>query len=70
MIITICVQGFSQIVSIKKKTKIQKQNYLLYLGVPNYMYVVSGKKSELNRYKDLINGKIIYLNIIRYIYSK
>lgn len=53
-----------------KKTKKQKQNYLLYLGELNYMYVVSGKKSELNRYKDLINGKIIYLNIIRYIYSK
>lgn len=66
MIITIYVQGFRQIVSIKKK---QTKTYLLCLGVLNYMYVVSGGKSELNRYKDLINGKIIYLNIIRYIFE-
>lgn len=26
-------------------------------------------KIKLNRYKDLINGKIIYLNIIQYIFE-
>lgn len=67
MIITIYVQGFSRIVSIKKN--------------PNKLFTASGctqfhvcgfrkkKIKELNRYKVLINGKIIYLNIIRYIFQ-
>lgn len=50
------------------KNKKQKTIYCILVYLITCMWFQE-KKSELNRYKDLINGKIIFFNIIRYIFE-